>query len=269
MTKADHVTDKDELASYYAQGRAWAFDRENASRRSRSTAWTIAIIAVGVAALEAIALAMLAPLKTIEHHTILVDRQTGYTQVLNGDGVDRITADQALTQSLLAQYVVARESFDIATVAADYRKVALWSADRARSTYVASMQAANPESPFATLPRTSILATHIRSVSKLGPEIALIRFETERLDRGQAHEPGQSWAAVIHYRFVAAPMSLDDRLVNPLGFQVTRYRRDQEAPPIYDTSRSDAASATQRGILRPGEAVAGLSESSSGPSVAQ
>jgi type IV secretion system protein VirB8 len=36
---------------------------------------------------------------------------------------------------------------------------------------------------------------------------------------------------VISYRYSGAPMSADDRLLNPLGFEVTRYRRDAETVP--------------------------------------
>jgi type IV secretion system protein VirB8 len=37
--------------------------------------------------------------------------------------------------------------------------------------------------------------------------------------------------AVIHFRYSNEPMSLEDRFVNPLGFQVTGYRKDPEAAP--------------------------------------
>jgi type IV secretion system protein VirB8 len=43
---------------------------------------------------------------------------------------------------------------------------------------------------------------------------------------------------VVTYGFSGAPLSAEDRLINPLGFQVSHYRRDAEgaapamAPPI-------------------------------------
>jgi type IV secretion system protein VirB8 len=37
--------------------------------------------------------------------------------------------------------------------------------------------------------------------------------------------------AVVRYRYSTEPMKLEDRFVNPLGFQVTSYRRDPEAVP--------------------------------------
>jgi hypothetical protein len=41
----------------------------------------------------------------------------------------------------------------------------------------------------------------------------------------------QHWAALLTYRFSDADMTAGDRLTNPLGFQVTRYRRDAETLP--------------------------------------
>ena len=68
------------------------------------------------------------PFKTVVPYTILVDRNTGFAQVLEGEAVPSVKPQSALTQSLLAQYVVARETFDIARIQTQYRKVALWSA---------------------------------------------------------------------------------------------------------------------------------------------
>src|SRR6185312_6478668 len=62
----------------------------------------------------------------------------------------------------------------------------------------------------------------------IGGNAALVRFATIRSDAGAQAQPPSSWVAVIRYRYSDAPMSLEDRFVNPLGFQVTSYRKDQE-----------------------------------------
>ncbi|MBL0001848.1 MAG: type IV secretion system protein [Sphingomonadales bacterium] len=142
---------------------------------------------IGGRTAEAIALIIALPLKTIVPYTLLVDRQTGYVQALDPIEAKRIAPDSALTQSFLVQYVIAREEFDIATVQSDYRKVALWSAENARSDYLSLMQVSNPESPLAQLPRSTLIETRVRSVSALGPKTALVRFETIRRDRAGAH----------------------------------------------------------------------------------
>ncbi|MDF0544545.1 type IV secretion system protein [Sphingobium sp. H39-3-25] len=225
--------------AYYARAVTWADDDQARMRQSRRIAWIVAGIACGVAVLAILAILLMMPLKTVESNTLLVDRTTGYVQLLKGDGRQRLAPDGALTQSLLAQYVMAREGFDIVTIQADYRKVGLWSAERARSDYMAMMPATNPASPFQRLPRTTILAVRVKSVSPLGANVAQVRFETERRDQGQVEGSKQDWVSIIRYRFIDAPMAMEDRLVNPLGFQVLRYRRDQEAPdPVSKSSGS-------------------------------
>jgi type IV secretion system protein VirB8 len=52
-----------------------------------------------------------------------------------------------------------------------------------------------------------------------------------RSDANGATQSPSPWVAVIRYRYSTAPMSVEDRYVNPLGFQVTSYRKDPEAVP--------------------------------------
>lgn len=219
-----------ERETYFVGARSWAEDREDDLRRSRRLAWWIAALACLVALIAVLTIAVMMPLKTIVPYTLLVDRTTGYVQLLKGDGRQSLAPDEALIRSLLAQYVIAREEVDVTTVQADYRKVGLWSAERARSDYVAMMAPSNPNSPFQRLPRTTILAVRIKSVSPIAANVAQVRFQTERRDQGQVEGVRQDWVAILRYRFIDAAMSMEDRLINPLGFQVVRYRRDQEAP---------------------------------------
>jgi type IV secretion system protein VirB8 len=220
---------REALDAYYREAESWGRDREEALRTSRKIAWIVAGATLFVAVLLAVALVILLPLKRVQPYTILVDRQTGHVQALDPLHPARISGDAALTQSFLAQYVIAREGFDIASVRGDYRKVALWSAESARSSYVALMQGSNPESPLARLPRSTTIEVRVKSVSPVGRNVAMVRFDTRRQDIGGQAQPPSAWVAMIRYRYSGEPMSMEDRLINPLGFQVLRYRRDQEA----------------------------------------
>ena len=135
---------------YYAQAQTWAVDREQALRRSSRTAWIVAAVAATLAVLEGLALVALAPLKTVVPYTVMVDRTTGFVQVLEGTHPQTVKPQSALTNSMLAQYVIARESFDINGIAAQYNKVALWSGEAARRDYLALMPIGNPMSPMNT-----------------------------------------------------------------------------------------------------------------------
>ena len=222
---------REALDAYYVEADSWGKDRQDALRASRRTAWIVAWCVGAIAVLEAIALVVLMPLKTVEPYTLLVDRNTGFVQALTPLDPQRISSDTALTQSFLVQYVIARESFDIDTIQANYRKVALWSAGQARTDYIATTQPSSPQSPLAIYPRSTVIETRVKSVSPVGTNVALVRFDTVRHDAGGAVQPPRSWVAVIRYRYSGEPMKLEDRFVNPLGFQVLRYRRDAESAP--------------------------------------
>lgn len=226
---------------YYRDAESWSVDRARASASARKIAWLVAGVASCVALFEAIALIMLLPLKTVVPYTLLVDKQTGFVQELKPLEGQVVTPDQALTKSFLAQYVLAREGFDIDSLQESYRKVALWSGGDARKSYISGMQASNPLSPLATLPRRASLQVEIRSISLLNTGTAMIRFSVVRTDPGGQRQEAQNWVSIVKYRFTGETMSVADRMVNPLGFQVMRYRRDVETLPAETAPATFAA----------------------------
>jgi type IV secretion system protein VirB8 len=216
---------------HYEAARSWAYDRDTALANSRRAAWIVASLATGVAVLEALALVALAPLKTVVPYTVMVDKTTGYSTVIDGTHPQVLKPQSVLTQSMLAQYVVARETFDITTIADQYRKVGLWSEGEARTEYLALMPLTNPQSPMNIYPRSALVTVTVDSVALIGPDTAQVRFVTDRRDGPTAASTRTAYVAQIRYRFAGEPLAMDDRLVNPLGFEIAHYRRDQEALP--------------------------------------
>jgi type IV secretion system protein VirB8 len=244
---------REDLDAYYREAASWGADLEAHLRGSRRIAWMVAAAMMLIAILEAVALVVMMPLKSVEPYTLLVDRQTGFVEALNPLDPRRISGDAALTQSFLVQYVIAREGYDSDTLQTDYRKVALWSAESARSSYLAAMQASNPQSPLVLYPRTATIGVRVKSVSPVGRNVAMVRFETRRHDAGGREGPRSAWVALVRYRYSGEPMRLEDRFINPLGFQVVRYRRDAEALPVdADTPIETQAPAVQAVLPQPG-----------------
>lgn len=225
----------------YADARSWALENDRNLKRWARTGWIAACVATVIALLEALALIALTPLKTSVPYTILVDRTTGYTQILSGTHPQTIKPQSALTKSMLAQYVIARESYDIDTIRGQYRRVGLWSAEAARKDYLELMQPNNPASPMNALPRDAIVEARVTSVDLDGEQSARVRFTTERPDSNTTNTDKRWWVVDVKFHYATEPTTADDRLVNPLGFAVTRYRRFQETPPPVDTGVSPAA----------------------------
>ena len=214
----------------YQQAASWSADVHESLRASRRLAWIVAAAAGAIAVLLALAIVIMLPLKTVVPYTITVDRQTGFVEQARGLDTGNLTQEAAVTQASLVQYVIARETFDATDLRENYRKVMLWSGEQARQSYQRDMQRSTPNSPLNLYSAATVLAVTVKSVSTLSPTTALVRFDTTRRDPGATSGQQQSYTAVIAFRYTGAPMTMGDRFLNPLGFQVTRYRRDADTP---------------------------------------
>lgn len=234
---------------YFSEAKSWAIESDRAVKQSARLAWIIAGCAVAVAIVQGLALIFLLPLKEKETVMLLVDRTTGYVQEIDPASSTRIRADDALLQSLLAQYVTAREGYDRSNLQAAYRKAALWSSGTARQNYLNRMSRQSSANPANFLRSEDSISVEVKSVSQVNPGSALVRFDTLlETNSGRILRDG-SWIALVDYQFSNAPMSYEDRLLNPLGLQVTGYRRDAERPideaaVLPESLRNEAAEVT-------------------------
>lgn len=217
--------------TYYAAATSWADDRVMAAARQQRLAWIVAGIAGAIALILAVALVVLLPLKTVTPYVLTVDRQSGAVEAATTLSGSRLRETEAVIQAQLAQYVRARESFDATDLAHQYRRVQLLSAGPVAQAYVRQMAANNPASPLRTLGKGDTVEVDIQSVSLLAPGVGLVRFETRHRAPGAADGRRGVHVAAISFGFADRPLRLEDRFDNPLGFQVTRYRRDTEWKP--------------------------------------
>ena len=85
---------------------------------------------------------------------------------------------------------------------------------------------ATPENPVELYGYATTVRVQIKSLQLLTDSTAQVRFQSVKTTGDR--EVIDHWVAVLSFRYVQKPTSLADRFQNPLGFQITRYRRDQE-----------------------------------------
>ncbi|QYC11459.1 virB8 family protein [Brevundimonas nasdae] len=224
MTRA--ITD--DLDRYFAEARQWDQDRLGDALRSRRLAWIAAGVATGLAITATSAVALLAPLKTVEPFVVRVDRSTGAVEVMRGlsDDDGPLHYDEVVSKYFLAQYVRTREAY-LAPAAEDgFRLVALLSTPAEQGRWATFFRGSNPDSPQNQYGASGEAIIAIRAIAMIGDGVANVRFHrTER--RGQALVESD-WIATVAFRYSRAPLTESDRLRNPLGFQVSSYRADPE-----------------------------------------
>lgn len=217
-----------ESSSYFAQSQSWRADVVETLAASRRRAWWLAGAASLTSLVSVTAVALLVPLKTSVPYVIELERATGYVQAARQAEPGTLSANEAVRQSNLYHYVLARESVDAADIAANYERTLAWSTGAARSGYLALWDPANPQGLVGRYPLGTVVQTSIKGVSPLGANSALVRFVTTARDASGASAPPQHWQAVIAYRYAARPLTAPERFLNPLGFEATSYRRDPD-----------------------------------------
>lgn len=87
----------------------------------------------------------------------------------------------------------------------------------------------NPQAPHKILRDTAKVVVRVNAIAFVG-NMAQVRFEKAviPLNKSDMQPEPQRYIATIAYEYKNAGMKDEDRLINPLGFQVTSYRVDKE-----------------------------------------
>lgn len=218
-------------SAYYAEASSWSADVVAGLRRSRKRAWIVAAVTTSTSLVAVTAVALLTPLKTAVPYVIELERSTGYVQAARLAEPGTLSENEAVRQSSLYHYVLARETIDAADIVGNYDKTIAWSAGDARANYLALWDKSNAEGLTGRYPIGTVVSVSVKGISPLSPNTALVRFATTRTPPGGRQSSTEHWQAIVGYRFADRPLSQEERFINPLGFQVTSYRRDPDAPP--------------------------------------
>lgn len=223
-------------------------------KRSERRAWIVAMSSMFVTICLVAAIAYMLPLKEKIPYLVTVDlkRSTSTVSYLRDDvAAAGIYASEALNRSYVARFVQAREGYDWDTINEhDWEYVSSMSNDSVRGLFVGQFDG-TANSPEKKWGRENAIRIKINSIVFNGldeergarPTGATARFERWKFDkRDGKSEYLSSHVATMRYEFKSnLRMSDNLRLRNPLGFQVTAFRVDDEFnAPVFKGSQQDA-----------------------------
>lgn len=212
--------------------KAQEFERSqiDAVGRNNRLAWRVAGVSMFISVLAVGAVIGLTPLKSVQPFVLRVDNNTGATDVVTSiRDIKELKFKQAMDKFWLGQYIRFREGYDWWTVQAGYNASMLMSSPQTQNDIASLFD--SPAAPYKVLKNKARVDVRVISVSWVG-DVAQVRFErkVKMLTLEQAEPPPpQRMLATVAYRYVNKPITEEDRLVNPLGFQVMSYRIDPEA----------------------------------------
>ncbi|MGR6830979.1 virB8 family protein [Aliivibrio wodanis] len=194
---------------------------------SEHRAWNITKGACALTALSWIALVLLMPLKTEVPYVAMVNEVTGYTQLLTTLSEETISKQDALDAFWVGNYVRNREVYDWYTIQDSYDATLLMSSPDVGRDYANIFEGDDAlDSVWGKR-----FKAQVRLLSKpiIKNNIATVRFE-KTLSSVEDSRKGQSttWIATLGFKYKTDAQSDEQRLKNPLGFEVVSYRLDPE-----------------------------------------
>jgi type IV secretion system protein VirB8 len=222
------------IERYLQDAQSWEVNRADQAERGERRAWAVAGASGLIALVCAAAVVGLTPLKQPVPVVIRVDSSTGIVDVApTYAGTEKI--EQVVTRHLLNNYVIARERYFYGTAEADYELVAAQNSPTLNQEWTQRWARTNALSPLNLYKDGTTIRVQIHSISFLKLEsgrndLAQVRFTQYLRAGGTGGERATHWLAMVEYAYT--PPSTDDKVrsLNPLGFRVVEYRREQEVP---------------------------------------
>lgn len=234
MKKVKEPSDKSLEANYMREALSWETSREQSLLRSRKVAWIVAGAALAIAGIEALAVAGLTPLKTVQPYVIRVDSSTGLVDVPQ-PLTHAPTPDEAMNRYFVQSYVTARESYDRDIASPRYEQVGLMSDTAVGRDYMNAFSPANPSSPLNVYGDKGYVHIKILSVNFIKPNVAYVQFQRLSEKPGEQTPTSQQESATVEFKYENRKLTQAQRLINPLDFVVTHYSTSPMGAPVLTT----------------------------------
>lgn len=218
--------DKAKSGEYLAESEIW-YEEIYRNGLEAAKRWrTIAFVLAGICAVLAIGLAALIPLKEFRPYVITVDKDTGRATASYIAQSGPLTQDEAVVRSLIAQYVIARETYDLYDGQARFDNVAEQSVGQALVSYRDLWKSDNADYPVRIYGREGKVTIEVISISFLNDNTANVRY-TKTFTVGGNNPVTDEYVAIVGYGFGPRETDLRGIIRNPLGFIVKSWRSDQ------------------------------------------
>ena len=207
----------------------WYKDRYQRVVVQRKLLGVTTLASLALSFVLALVIVQLVPLKTIEPYVIQIDSKTGITQTVDPVTAKELTANEAVNNYFIVQYIRAREGYDSTDLVHNYDLVRLMSEDRrVYSKFMDEAGPNNPQSNIARLGTYGIRTVKFKSITYHSPQVVQIRvLITEKPDKIAAVELHR--IVLLSFEYVKMNLTNEERYLNPLGFRVTDYQINEDS----------------------------------------
>jgi type IV secretion system protein VirB8 len=207
--------------------RNWYKDRYQYVLVQRKILTLITILSLVCTLATVLVIASLTPLKTVEPFVIQVDQKSGITTTVDPLTARELTANEAVNNFHIVQYIRARENYTLYDLARNYNIVRIMSEpEKVYRGFIEAADPNNPRSNAARLGNSGERTVKFQSISYLSPQLVQARIVVEEKS---AQGPARSYKIVLlTFEYIKLNLTNEERYINPLGFRVTDYRIDED-----------------------------------------
>lgn len=205
----------------------WYYDRYNIVVVQRNFLSLLVLISTVLLLIGLIYIKQISQNKSIEPFIVEIEEKTGVPTLVDQVSIKQFTADEVMQEYFIYKYVKARHGYDYRTYSYDYHRVIrLLSAQPVYNKFRYSVSARNENSPVNLYGRKIRLMPVIKSIQDIegAKQIRiLVQHSNGNTIIKQDHK-----IVYMKYEFANLNISLEERLINPLGFRVVEYKVDQD-----------------------------------------
>lgn len=218
----------DEVLSSVKSVKNWYTEQYEKAIVQRNILFVLILIFFILVVVSIIAISNISTSKTFEPFVIQIDETTGSAVIVNPVQNDVLLSNESLSQYFIKKYITARETYNKVDFENYARQVIrLLSSQNIYSQYLSYIRIPDND-PLQKYAEKNSTIIKIKSWSKLDSTTStkyLVRFSL--LETG-GNKLVFNKIAVVEYKYVPMDLKEDERDINPIGFQITGYRVDDD-----------------------------------------
>ncbi|RYE06594.1 MAG: virB8 family protein [Rickettsiaceae bacterium] len=213
--------------------RNWYEERFDKILVQRNILLIFTLILLLLSIISIIAVAAVVNSKEFDPFVIQIDESTGLAQVVNPTSSEILSGNEALARYFIKKYIIARETYNPVDFDTEARKnVRLLSSNSVYRDYMGYIKnKVNDPTILYGQKNTTFLV--VKSWSKLRDNLKdskdsksyMVRFA---LNQTAGEKRVLNKIAVVEFDYVPMELTETERDVNPIGFQVKKYRVDDD-----------------------------------------
>ncbi|MFV9875924.1 MAG: virB8 family protein [Rickettsiales endosymbiont of Dermacentor nuttalli] len=203
------------------EAKNWYSDRYESVLVQRNILLLLLIIVLCALIVSVFTIGSISASKSLEPFVVEIEDKSGITNVVNPFSRQDLTVDNALNTYFLINYMRARETYAVSNYEYNYRTIVrLYSTAVVYNAFTRAFQN-NPKNPITMYGTNNSTSLKVRSIQFLTPgKTAQVRFT---IVENEGAKTSFHKIATVDFEYTQMEMSIEDRFINPLGFQITNY----------------------------------------------